>query len=255
MAFLNLRHTLLFSVGLLAAAHSFSAMADVTDFEALDDPSTAKKPFDGKAQLGYTGHSGNTDSKTLNAGAYATWFRKDHSYSIWANANSASSDDETTAERYQLGGRTRYNLTNRNYLFGQLRWTSDRFAGYHSRTVLAGGYGRQILVGPPHSLSVEAGPGIRHDDLTSGGSDTRLIAYGALNYAYHISDTANFTQRIGLQYAGNNTTTDSESALNVSINKDFTLRLAYAIEHNSNPPADTTHKTDSTTTVSLIYGF
>ena len=56
MAFPNLRHTLLVSVGLLAAAHSFSAMADVTDFEALDDPGAAKKPFDGKAQLGYTGH-------------------------------------------------------------------------------------------------------------------------------------------------------------------------------------------------------
>ena len=255
MAFLNIKPALLFFTGVLAVSHSFQAMADISDFESLDDPSVAKKPFDGKAQVGYTGHSGNTDSKTLNAGAYGTWFERDHSYSLWANANSASSDNETTAERYQLGGRTRYNLTNRNYLFGQLRWISDRFAGYRSRTVLAGGYGRQILVGPPHSLSVEAGPGIRHDVLTSGGSDTRLIAYGALNYAYRISDTANFTQRVSLQYAGNNTTTGSESALNVSINKDFTMRLAYTVEHNSNPPVDTQYKTDTTTTISLVYGF
>lgn len=248
------KHLIPLSLGLLAASHAFNAVADISDFDALDDPSTAKKPFDGQAQLGYTGRSGNSHSSSLNAGVHGTWFKERTAYSAWATANSASDSEKTTAEKYQLGGRTRYNMDERNYLFGQLRWQSDRFAGYRSRTTLAAGYGRQVWTGSPHTLSYEIGPGVRHDDYKEGGSDTRMIAYGSLNYAYQISDTARFTQRLGVQYASNNTTTNSESALNVDLNKDFTLRVAYSVEHNSNPPKSAEHRTDTTTTLSLVYG-
>ncbi|WP_027348883.1 DUF481 domain-containing protein [Halotalea alkalilenta] len=240
--------------GAAFAAASAPALADIADFDVLDDPASAEQPFIGKVELGYTGHTGNSDASSLNAATTMTWFSEPWSYSLWASANSASSGDETTAERYALGGRSRYNLSSQNYLFSQLSWQSNRFAGYQNRYTLAGGYGRQVLIGPPHSFSYEFGPGVRHDDLEEDGTETRMIGYGAINYGYQFSDTARFTQGVATEIAGNNTTTTAESALSVSINSNFTLRVAYSVEHNDSPPEGTDHKTDTTTTVSLVYG-
>ena len=75
-----------------------------------------------------------------------------------------------SSEKYQAGGRTRYNLTDRNYLFGQASWLSDRFNGYDSRSTLTGGYGRQLLNGPLSDLRVEFGPGVRHDENTTAAA-------------------------------------------------------------------------------------
>jgi putative salt-induced outer membrane protein len=44
---------------------SVSAFADNTLFTAMDDPATAKKPFEGNVQAGYNAQSGNSQSSTL----------------------------------------------------------------------------------------------------------------------------------------------------------------------------------------------
>ena len=55
---------------------------------------------------------------------------------------------ERSSEKYAVGGRSRYNLTDMNYIFGQGSWLTDRYNGYQQRDVLTAGYGRQILNGP-----------------------------------------------------------------------------------------------------------
>ena len=139
---------------------SVSALADNTLFTAMDDPATAKKPFEGNVQAGYNAQSGNSQSSTLLANTNMTWFNTDAAYSLWGAANNTTSSNVRSSEKYQAGGRTRYNLTDRNYLFGQASWLSDRFNGYDSRSTLTSGYGRQILNGPLSDLRVEFGPGV-----------------------------------------------------------------------------------------------
>ncbi len=78
--------------------------------------------------------------------------------SLWGNASNTSSNDERSSEKYAVGGRSRYNLTDMNYVFGQGSWLTDRYNGYQQRDVVTAGYGRQILNGPVHSLRFEFGP-------------------------------------------------------------------------------------------------
>lgn len=55
---------LLLTGGLLASMH---AVADDSVFTVMDDPSSAKKPFEGNLNAGYLAQSGNTKSSSLTA--------------------------------------------------------------------------------------------------------------------------------------------------------------------------------------------
>lgn len=76
---------------------------------------------------------------------------------MWGNASNTSSNDERSSEKYAVGGRSRYNMTDYDYLFGQASWLTDRYNGYRERDVLTAGYGRQFLNGPVHSFRFEFG--------------------------------------------------------------------------------------------------
>ncbi|CNH70751.1 Putative salt-induced outer membrane protein [Yersinia thracica] len=252
----SLRHTraLPFYISTLALSLvSTAVLADATVFTALDDPATAKKSFDGTVEAGYTAQSGNTNNSTLTANSTLTWFQPNTAYSLWGAARNTSSNDQRSSERYQLGGRTRYNLTDSNYLFGQAGWLNDRYNGFDSRSVLTTGYGRQIMTTPLHNLRVEFGPGVRHDEYYQGGRSTRALAYAGGNYTYQLTDNTVFSEGVSA-LANEETTLNSETALNVAINKSFALRLAYVVTYNTKPPASAPKNTDTTTSVTLVYG-
>ena len=131
---------LLLTGGLLASMH---AVADDSVFTVMDDPSSAKKPFEGNLNAGYLAQSGNTKSSSLTADTTMTWYGQTTAWSLWGNASNTSSNDERSSEKYAVGGRSRYNMTDYDYLFGQASWLTDRYNGYRERDVLTAGYGRR----------------------------------------------------------------------------------------------------------------
>ncbi|MCM2129704.1 DUF481 domain-containing protein [Larsenimonas rhizosphaerae] len=245
--------------GCLAIATALSLPAHADDDIDFDDTFNAldhrtEKGFEGSAEFGYTRLTGNSDSETLLSKGTGTWYDDAWSYSLHGEATSASEDGEQSAEEYIAAGRTRYNLDDRNYLFGVVRWDKDRFSGYDSQTTLAGGYGRQLLEGPVHTLSLEGGPGLRHDVYDDGDVKNLALAYGAVNYKWQVSDTAAFTEGVVGEATDENVIGRSETALQVAINQTLSLKVAYQVEHNTNPPSDAESKTDTRTAVSLVYG-
>jgi len=232
---------------------SFSTFADTDIFTALDDPSTAKKSFDGNVLGSYDKQSGNTTSSALAASSTMTWFQPTNAYSIWGEAGNDSSDNVRSSEKYQAGGRARHNLDADNFLFSQANWLSDRFNGYRSRDTLTAGYGRQLLNGPVTHLRVEVGPGVRHDEFEGGGRQTKALAYGAATYTYQLTDSTQFIQ--GVSLLGNaDLTANSETGLSVAINKTFSLKVTYDVTYNSAPPESAPKHTDTKTAISLVYG-
>lgn len=146
---------------LMLAGGVFAAMnatADDSVFTVMDDPSTAKKPFEGNLNAGYLAQSGNTKSSSLTADSTLTWYGNTTAWSLWGNASNTSANDERSSEKYAVGGRSRYNMTDYDYLFGQGSWLTDRYNGYRQRDVFTAGYGRQFLNGPVHSFRFEFGP-------------------------------------------------------------------------------------------------
>ncbi|QLJ46234.1 YdiY family protein [Raoultella ornithinolytica] len=235
--------------GLFASAH---ALADDSVFTVMDDPSTAKKPFEGAVNAGYLAQSGNTKSSSMTADSTLTWYGDTTAWSLWGNASNTSSNDQRSSEKYAVGGRSRYNLTDSNYVFGQASWLTDRYNGYQQRDVLTAGYGRQILNGPVHRLRFEFGPGVRYDEYTDGDNDTQPLGYASGTWAWQMTDNTKFTQGVSV-FGAQDTTLNSESALNVAINAHFALRVAYNLTWNSEPPSSAPNHTDRRTTLSLGY--
>lgn len=228
------------------------AIADSAVFTVMDNPAGAKKPFEGNLNAGYLAQSGNTRSSSLTADSTLTWYGNTTAWSLWGSANNTSSDDRRSSEKYELGGRSRYNLTDDNYLFGQASWLTDRYNGYHQRDVLTAGYGRQLLTGPEHYLRLEAGPGVRYDEYINGQDKTQALGYASGTWAWQFTENAKFTQ--GASVLGTeDTTLNSETALEVAINAHFGLKVAYNVTWNSRPPADAPERTDTRTAVTLGY--
>lgn len=245
----------LFVIVILAASvFCPQTFADNSIFTAMDDPGVAKKPFEGSASAGYQGQSGNTSSSSLTAQATMTWYKNSAAYSVWGGATNATSNDSRSSETYNLGGRSRYNLSSYDYLFGQASWLSDRFNGYDARDVVTAGYGRQLLSGPEHALRVEFGPGYRYDTFHNGGHHSQSVGYSALNYQWQISAAAKFIQSLSvLTNFGEDTTANSETGLQAAINSQFALKLTYNVTWNNHPPESAPHRTDSKTSLMLTY--
>ncbi len=231
---------------------SHLAFADDSVFTVMDDPTTAKKPFEGNINAGYLAQSGNSKSSTATADTNLTWYGQTTAWSLWGNANNTSSDDQRSSEKYAVGGRSRVNINDRDYLFSQGSWLTDRYNGYHARDVLTAGYGRQILNGPVHSLRLEFGPGVRYDEYTDGGDKTQALGYASGTYAWQLTDNAKFTQGVAVLGA-EDTTVNSETALDVAVNEHFGLKVGYDVTWNSNPPSNAPSHTDRRTSITLGY--
>jgi putative salt-induced outer membrane protein len=89
-----------------------------------------QKPFEGTVNAGYLAQSGNTKSSSMTADSTLTWYGDTTAWSLWGNASNTSSNDQRSSEKYAVGGRSRYNLTDQNYLWpgeladGSLQWLS-----------------------------------------------------------------------------------------------------------------------------------
>ena len=91
--------------GGMLASHIASASDSV--FTVMDDPSTAKKPFEGDVNAGYLAQSGNSRSSSLTADSTMTWYGQSTAWSLWGTANNTSSNDVRSSEKYAAGGRAR----------------------------------------------------------------------------------------------------------------------------------------------------
>jgi putative salt-induced outer membrane protein len=228
-------------------------VAYANPFYAPPPPQEDAPVFSGDAELGFTRLSGNTDSQTLIGKTLLTWLTGNFTYSLRGEVRNVTKDDETSAEQYLVAGRERYELDGPHYLFGFARWEKDRFAGYDQQLSAIGGYGRQILESNTHLLSLEAGPGYRHDRLREHGDYRLAVAYTALDYHWFFSDYADIQQEMSFEYTDQNTTSRSLTALTARLNSKLSLRLSHEIKHNSQPPDDTSERTDNTTSASLLY--
>lgn len=239
-------------LGVLLTAIPLSAVA----FYAPPAPSDDTPEFSGQAELGYTHLSGNTNIETLIAKGSLSWLDGRWTHTLRGETRRVDKNDDTSAEQYLVAGRERYDLDGPHYLFGFARWERDRFSGYRYQITTIAGYGRQVLDGPTHLLSLEAGPGYRHDALENGNEDKNLaVGYAAVNYQWSLTEHSSVQQELSVEGTEENVTTRSFSALTARLNSHLALRLSHEIQNNSNPPDAADANTNRTTAASLLYNW
>ena len=213
-----------------------------------------EKGWSGKATLGYLATSGNTENSTLNTGVEVGFATGKWAHLADAAAITASEDEVTTAEAYELGWKSERKLSDADFLFGRLHWRKDNFGAYDTQFSQTVGYGRRIIDNDVHKLNGELGVGARQSQLQSGLEEDETIFRGGLFYTWQLSETAQFRQDLTVEAGEENTYSESVTAISAKLFGDLALVASYTIKNYSDVPP-LTEKTDTYTALSLEYVF
>lgn len=210
--------------------------------------------WSGAGEFGYLATSGNTETQSLSAKLGLINDRELWRHTLGLEATSNSDNEVTTAERYAADWQSDYKITKFDYLFGRLSYETDKFSGYDYRTSEVLGYGRRVLTTDSMKLDMEVGAGARQSKLETGAIEHEPILRLAGRYAWQISPTALFTQRLSADIGQDATITKSITALKVDVVGDLAMKVSYTVENTSTVPVGV-KETDTETMVSLVYKF
>ncbi len=213
-----------------------------------------ESPWAGKATLGYLATSGNTENSTLNSGFEVGYTSGKWAHLLQAAAISASEDEVTTAEAYDLGWKSERKLTDHDFLFGRLQWRKDTFGAYDTQFSQTVGYGRRLLNNDTHKLNVELGVGARQSELQFGGDENETIFTAGGYYTWAFSDSTEFRQTLRTEIGDANTYSESVTAVSAKLLGNLALVASYTIKNNSDVPP-LTDTTDTYSALSLEYLF
>jgi len=228
----------------------------ITSFVALALYGTsgpALADWSGKGELGASFASGNSENESANAALEVK-----NSYDKWAHTvgfagNYGNDGTVTTAQRWEFRGQSDYKFTDRAYGFGAGRYEDDRFSSFEYQASLAGGLGYKLIESERTKLWVQGGPGYRFAELrATGESEDGLIFRGDAGFEHQLTETTRIVDRFLVEAGSDNTYLQNDLGLEVAIKGALALRVGYQVRHNTDV-APGTEKTDTLTTVGLIY--
>ena len=240
------------ALALLAIGLSLSLSVVAQDEEA----DAVEYGWTGSGEFGLVKTTGNTDTEAVNLKLEFI-----HTSELWrerlfASALSSSKDGEQDSERYVVEAQGDRILSEKSYLFVVGRWDSDKFGSYDPQASVAAGYGRQFIKTDTHEFKGEIGAGYRRlEERVTGITSDEAIVRGLLEDGWQITDSTMWHNRLLVESGSDNTFTQFNTDLAVAINAKLALKLGYEVRNNSTLPAGSTDKTDTVTTVNLVYHF
>jgi putative salt-induced outer membrane protein len=215
----------------------------------------------GKGEAGVVFARGNSDTDTANikfdmANELNQW---KHAFGIAALR--ASNAGDKTAERYEGKWQSDYKISDRDYWWGGVRYEDDRFSGFDYQATATTGYGRKFIDTERTKFIGEIGLGYRRlEDSLTGEAAGDAIARGFLGFESALTDTTKLINKFTVEAGSDNTFASNDLSLQVKMSEAFALALGFGVRYNSDPPATVPpaaalKKTDTLTTVNLVYSF
>lgn len=215
----------------------------------------AEDSWSGVGELGLAIAKGNSDNQTFNAKLGLAKSTEKWKHDVGAAFLYGKSDGLESARRYEVFGTSGYRLTDRSYLFGAARHQRDHFAGDEYQWTAAGGYGYEAIKSDTTKLTFEIGPGYRWSkvrDLRIHNNEA--IARGFMDFGHKFSDTASVYDTLLIEAGSDNTFARNDLGVLVKMNDALALKAGIEVRHNTDVPVGV-KKTDTLTTVSVVYGF
>ena len=236
------------------AAIAFALLLPATAFAlpAAEAPVTGWK---GQGELGLTLSRGNADSQSL-VGKLNVGYED----ALWKNAFGAAflhgeSDDVESARRYEAFATSGRRLGAKSYLFGSLRTERDHFASYEYQWTGAAGYGYEAIKDATTHLTLEIGAGYRWSKLQGVRvHENEAIARGYLDFGHKLTASTSFYETLLVEAGKDNTFAKNDLGLQVAMTDALALKAGLEVRHNTDVLAGV-KKTDTLTTVNVVYGF
>jgi putative salt-induced outer membrane protein len=217
------------------------------------DAETEKK-FSGDARLGFESTTGNTDTFSLAAQISARYLHGVWEYSGRLSGSGRQDNRINAEEQYHSELKAERHFGQKNYLYGQILYDRDRFAGVVRQLYETIGFGRQILKTETQELNLEVGVGTRQTRLADDTeADDPVIQLGG-DYHWQINENVSFTQELTVNYGSDNTYAMSLTTLESQLTGNLSMVLSYRVDNNSEVPLGSL-KTDTKTILALGYRF
>ena len=210
--------------------------------------------WSGEGQIGAFRSTGNSSNTGLTAGLELKRTGIDWRHKLTALADFQRTNGVTTREQFLFAYEPNYDVSDRMFVYALGQYERDRFQGFSSRISASGGIGYRVIETDNAELSVKAGPAYRKTSFINGGSTSNIAGLASLDFDWNVSDTVKLTQDASAFIQSGNSTYLSTTGLEAALGGNLSARIAYAIEHDTNPPAGAV-KTDTLTRFTLIYGF
>ena len=213
-----------------------------------------EKSFSGDVSLGFESTTGNTDTQSLAGAVSAKYLRGMWTYTGRISGSGRQDNDINAEEQYHAALKAARRFGEKNYLYGQILYDRDRFAGVVRQLYETVGYGRRILKTEKQELNLEAGVGIRQTRLLDNTeADDTVLQFGG-DYHWQINKHVSFKQELTVNIGSDNTYTMSLSTLESALGGNLSMLLSYRVDNNSEVPAGSKN-TDTKTILALGYKF
>lgn len=222
---------------------------------AAGSAGAARADWSGKGEAGIVFARGNSDTETANVKLEMAREVEKWKHGFGGALLRAKNDGSKTADRYGVYWQSDYKFSERNYWFGALRYEDDRFSGFDYQTSATTGLGHKFIDNDRTKLIGQAGVGYKRleDAVTDGTSDNAVLR-GDLRYEHALTATTKVIDTLLVESGSANTFAVNELALQVKMSDAFALAVGFAVRHNTDPP-NGLGKTDTLSTVNLVYGF
>lgn len=221
----------------------------------------------GQGEFGLVLSNGNADNLTLNAKLDFKFEEDQWLYNVYGLALRAETSDLETANRYEFGGKAGYKFNERAYMFGSGRYENDDFAPYEYQATLAIGFGYKAIDNDATQLSLEVGPGYRRyqpvdvfiatpapGHWVESDSEGDFVGRGFMDFKHKLNDSTSLYDTLLIEGGSDNTFAQNDFGVQVSMSEKFAIKAGFQVRHNTDVIAPI-KKTDTLTTVNLVYGF
>lgn len=220
--------------------------------------------WSGEGEIGAFQSSGNTDSVGIASSLKLKREGLKWSHLLRGRVDYQRQNGETSREQFLAAYEPRCQFSDDLFLYGLAQFERDRLQGFDGRYAVSGGLGYKVFDGESLKLAIKAGPAWRITQFRDGTSNSRIAGLFGADFDWEIVKGLTFTQdanalaegggEVQVLVDGSNTSINLVSGLDFRISEKLRSRLSYAVDYDSNPPADA-ESTDTLTRFTVIYGF
>ena len=216
---------------------------------------SAQAAWKGKGEAGIVFARGNTDADTVNFKLGMSEEVDRWKHALEMSALRATSGGVKSADRYMAGWQSDYKISDRTFAFGGLRYERDKFSGFDYQATASTGVGYKFCDTDKMQLSGQVGAGYRRiKDGVTGQSSGNAVFVGGFDYENVLTATTKVVDKFHLESGSDNTLLSNFVGLEVKMNTALALSVGLDARQNTKPPSPR-KKTDTVTTVSLVYAF
>jgi len=213
----------------------------------------------GSGEAGYNSSTGNTTTTSMLGAIKLNYNQERSEIKSIIEVNYKSEDGTKTQERYlfDLQRNQYYDIERSYYSFIAGQFENSRFENIDLDATLSLGLGKKLYQTDDTTLTGEIGLGYQSTTLTkSAGGDTtdQTIARLKVDFNHKINAQLAFSQDLLVLAGSDRTKIETNTGLKAKVADNMNVKLGYKYRHNDNPAANT-KKTDTQTTLTLIYDF